>query len=186
MNQDRSSFTQALWQGGLGFGLASVLVFATVAFGERWMYRHLGLLGAYLTWIILFIALGATALRPLVTGAGLRFYLLFGIAFLGYALGWVGAYFTLRGATGEWVGSLAGSVLMSLVFALAFGSVRAWPKLMAILFVANSAGYFLGAAFNSFLGGKLGMLLWGALYGLCLGAGLGAVLYIAQAPKVRL
>lgn len=181
MKLARPSFTQALWQGGLGFGLASLLVFATVAFGERWMYRHLGLAGAYGTWIILFIVLGASALRPLASVPGGRFYLLFGLAFLGYALGWVGAYFTLRGAAGEWMGSLAGSVLMSLVFALAFSSVRTWPKLMAILFVANSAGYFLGAVLNSSLGGKPGMLAWGAIYGLCLGAGLGAVLYLVQA-----
>lgn len=182
MNSYRYSLPQSLWRGGVGFCFASLLVFATVAFGERWMYRHLGLSGAYAAWVILFILLGASALRPLVIGAGFRFYFLFGLAFLCYALAWVGAYFTLRGAMGEWVGSLAGSVFMGLVFALGFGSARAWPKLMALLFVTNSVGYFLGAALNAALGGKLGMLSWGAVYGFCLGVGLGAALYVAQAP----
>jgi hypothetical protein len=38
----------------------------------------------------------------------------------------------------------------------------------------------LGAALNDLAHGKTGMLLWGAIYGLTLGAGLGAVLHLAQ------
>ena len=53
-----NSLTRSALLGGLGFGLASLLVFATVAFGERWMYTHLGLWGAYLAWTVLFIGLG--------------------------------------------------------------------------------------------------------------------------------
>jgi hypothetical protein len=52
--------------------------------------------------------------------------------------------------------------------------------LSAVLFVANSVGYFAGSALNNSIGGRPGMLLWGAAYGLCLGAGLGAVLHLAQ------
>jgi hypothetical protein len=109
-----------------------------------------------------------------------KFYLLFGAAFFAYAVGWVGAYFVLRGAAGEWVGSLVGSVLMGAVFAAGFGAGRAALNLSAVLFVANSAGYFVGSALNEAVGGRAGMLLWGAAYGLGLGAGLGAVLHLAQ------
>jgi hypothetical protein len=142
----------------------------------------MGVLGAYLAWTVLFILLGGAALSPLVRGPQrlLRFYFLFGAAFFIYAAGWVGAYFTLRGAAGEWLGALVGSVLMGLVFAAGLGALRSAIILCAVLFVANSAGYFIGSAFYSSLRGKVGMLLWGAVYGLCFGAGLGAALYISQ------
>lgn len=177
------SLARSLLTGGLGFCLVSLCVFATVAFAERWMYAHLGLLGAYLAWTALFILLGGAAIGSLAVGRWRlpRFYLLFGAAFFAYAVGWVGAYFFLRGAAGEWVGSLAGSLLMGLVLAVGFGAARSTLKLSAALFVANSVGYFLGSALNERLGGEAGMLLWGGVYGLCLGAGLGAVVHFAQA-----
>ena len=179
------SLGRSLLIGGLGFALASLSVFATVAFAERWMYAHLGLLGAYLAWTALFILLGGTVLGSLVVGRWRlpKFYLLFGFAFFLYAAGWVGAYFTFRGAAGEWIGSLAGSLLMASVLAFALGSARSALNLSAALFVANSLGYFLGSALNNSIGGRAGMLLWGTVYGLCLGAGLGAVLYFAQARR---
>ena len=72
------SLVRSLLTGGLGFGLVSLCVFATVAFGERWMYEHLGLLGAYLAWTALFILLGGGVLGSLVVGRWRlpRFYLL--------------------------------------------------------------------------------------------------------------
>jgi hypothetical protein len=82
-------------------------------------------------------------------------------------------------AAGEWVGSLAGSLLMGLVLVVGFGAERSTLKLSAALFVANSVGYFLGSALNERLGGGAGMLLWGGVYGLCPGAGLGAVIHSA-------
>jgi len=175
--------TQALVKGGVGFALASLCVFATVAFGERWMYTHLGRSGAYLTWTILFILLGGSVLGSLVVGrwGWPRFYLLFGVAFFAYAAGWILAYFNLHGVTGEWVGSVAGSILMAFVFACGFGVARLTPKLSVVLFAANSLGYFAGAAIYDYLGAQIGMLLWGLVYGLCLGAGIGAVLQISQA-----
>ena len=176
------SLNRSLLIGAVGFGLASSLVFATVAFGERWMYKQLGLTGAYLVWTALFILLGGGVLGSLVVGSWRlpRFYLLFGIAFFAYAAGWVGAYFTLRGGLGEWIGSLAGSLLMASVIALGFGVLSSALRLSAYLFVANSIGYFLGSALNNAISGRTGMLLWGAVYGFCLGAGLGAVLHYAQ------
>jgi hypothetical protein len=163
----------------------SLCVFATVAFAERWMYARLGLYGAYLAWTALFILLGGGVLGSLVVGRWRlpRFYPLFGLAFFAYAAGWVGAYFILRGAAGEWVGSVAGCLLMGSVLAAGFGVARSALNLSAALFVAHSVGYFLGSALNDFVGGRAGMLLWGASYGLCLGAGLGAVLHLAQTRR---
>lgn len=185
MNKTLPSLQRSLVTGALGFGVVSLSVFATVAFAERWMYRNLGALGAYLTWTALFILLGGAVLGSLVIGRWRlpKFYLLYGLAFFFYAVGWVIAYFTLRGVVGEWVGSLAGSILMALVFAAGFGVMRSTLKFSAILFAANSLGYFLGSALNDNIRGSTGMLLWGAVYGLCLGAGIGAVLYYAQVPS---
>jgi hypothetical protein len=176
------SLMRSLVFGSVWFGLASLCVFATVAFAERWMYSRLSLTGAYLAWTTLFILLGGTALRPLTVGAkpAGRFYLIFALSFFVYAAGWIGAYFTLRGAVGEWAGSLAGSALMALVFAAGFGVLRFIARVFSVLFAANSVGYFAGSAINNAVGSKAGMLLWGGAYGLCLGAGLGAVLYLVQ------
>ena len=179
-----NSLTRSALQGGLGFGLASLLVFATVAFGERWMYTHLGLWGAYLAWTVLFIGLGGGALLPLVSAPwrGVRFLGLFGLAFLLYSIGWVAAYFLARGSRlGEWLGSLVGSLAMGQVFVVGFKVRKAPIHLAAILFLANSVGYFLGSALNDAYARPTGMLLWGGIYGVFLGAGLGAVLHLS--PK---
>lgn len=176
------AFSRSVMTAAIGFAAVSLCVFATVAFGERWMYANLGLLGAYLAWTALFIVLGGAVLGSLVEGrwALPKFYLLFAAAFFAYAIAWVAAYFVLRGVVGEWVGSLLGSIFMALVFAAGFGAMSALVKLSVLLFVANSVGYFLGSALNNYFGGREGMLLWGAAYGLFLGAGIGAVLWLAQ------
>jgi hypothetical protein len=178
------SLGRSLLIGSLGFCLASLCVFATVAFAERWMYRNLGLSGAYIAWTVLFIFLGGTLLSPLVIGPDRwrRFQLLYGMAFLLYAAGWVVSYFTLRGDAGAWAGSLVGSILMALVIVLAFGVIKTFFTQLAVLFIANSAGYFLGESLYDSIRGETGMLLWGVIYGLCLGAGLGLSLYLAQGP----
>ena len=176
------SLARSIATGAVGFGLVSLIVFATVAFGERWMYRTLGLPGAFLTWTVLFILLSGAVFGPLavIRWRLPRFYLLVGLAFFAYAMGWMVAYFTLRNAAGEFVGSLAGSVLMALIFAAGFGSLRSAVKLSAVLFVSNCLGYFLGSTLNNSVGGRVGMLLWGVAYGLFFGAGIGAVLRIVQ------
>lgn len=179
------SLSRSVLIGGVGFGLVSLCVFATVAFGERWMYQNLGLLGSYVAWTALFILFGGAVLGSLVVERWRlpKFYLLFGLAFFAYAAGWVGAYFTLRSTAGEWIGSIAGSILMALIFAIGFGAARLAPKLSVLLFIANSVGYFLGSTLNDRVGGRPGMLLWGAAYGLFLGAGIGAVLHLLQVQR---
>ena len=82
------SISQAVLKGGIGFCVVSLLVFATVAFGERWMYMRLGVLGAYVVWTLAFILLGG-----------------------------------------------AGSVLITIVFALGFGAMPLIPKLSLLLFL---------------------------------------------------
>jgi hypothetical protein len=178
------SVSRSLLIGSFGFSFASLCVFATVAFAEGWMYRNLGISGAYVVWTVLFILLGGTLLSPLVIGPGRwpRFQLLFGAAFLLYAIGWVVSYFTLRGVSGEWVGSFVGSILLAFVITLSFGVIKTFLTQAILLFIANSTGYFLGGLIYNSISGKTGMLLWGAVYGLCLGAGLGLSIYLAQTP----
>jgi hypothetical protein len=176
------SITKSVVTGAIGFGVVSLCVFATVAYGERWMYRNLGLLGAYLTWTVLFIVLSGAVFGSLVVVRWRlpKFFLLFGLAFFAYAVGWMAAYFILRNTLGEWIGSLLGSVLMAVVFAAGFNSLRSLLKLSAVLFVSNSLGYFLGSALYASLGLPTGMLLWGVVYGLFFGAGIGAALQLVQ------
>ncbi len=173
---------ESLLFGSLGFFGASLFVFSTVAFAGYWMYENLGEGLAYAVWAVLFILAGGAVLSRLVIGPGalLRFYLLFSLAFFLYAAGWVAAYFPLRNARGEWLGSLVGTLLIAVVFAWGFRAWRAWPKMALALFVSHSAGYFLGDFINSSLGGRAGMLLWGASYGWLFGMGLGYALYAAQ------
>jgi len=146
------------------------------------MYQHLTVLGAYLTWTAAFILLGGAVLGSLVVQHWRlpKFYLLFGLAFLLYAVGWMCAYFMLRGKAGEWIGSLAGSILMALVFAAGFRRMNSALKFSLLLFLPNSFGYFLGSALNDLVVGPTGMLVWGTVYGLFLGAGIAAVLHFAQ------
>jgi hypothetical protein len=186
-SQAALSLRKSLMIGGIGFSLVSLGIFATVAFAERWMYSHLGVAGAYIVWTILFMLLGGTVFSQLAAEPNrmLRFYALFGAAFFSYAAGWVGAYFIIRGSFGEWLGSFLGSVLMALVIAAGFGVLRSAPVLSLLLFATNSAGYFLGSILNDTLRGKPGMLLWGAVYGLYLGAGLGASLHIVQSRRAH-
>ena len=176
------SLRRSTLTGSLGFAGASLLVFATVAFAERWMYEHLGLPVSYAVWTLLFILTGGAVFNSLVVPPlrGIRFFGIFSLSFLGYAAGWIGAYFLLRGAAGEWCGSLAGSLLMGQILATGLGTRhRAWT-ISLLLFVTNSLGYFLGSALNTAIGGQFGMLLWGVMYGLCLGAGIGTALHHAQ------
>ena len=176
------SLASSIATGAIGFGLVSLCVFATVAFAERWIYQNLGLTGAYLAWTVLFILLSGAVFGSLVVGRWRlpKFYLLWAIAFFAYAAAWMIAYFTLSRTGGELVGSLVGSILMAVVLALGFGSLRSTVKVSAILFVLNAIGYFCGAALFDSLSAPTGMLLFGVMYGLFFGAGIGAALQLIQ------
>src|SRR5690242_15622435 len=176
------SLSRAIVTGAVGFCLVSLCVFATVAFGEEWLYRHLGVLGSYLVWTVLFVVLSGAVFGSLVRGRWRlpRFYLLWTMAFFAYAASWTAAYFALRRTTGEIVGALVGSILMAVVLAAGFRALGGIVKLAAAVFISNSIGYFSGALiFNSLLN-ETGMLLFGVVYGLFFGAGIGAALHFAQ------
>lgn len=174
------SLARSLVTGAVGFGLVSLCVFATVAFAERWMYRTLGVGGAFVAWALLFVVLSGLVFGSLVRWRGPKFYLLFGLAFFAYAAGWMLVYFTVSGTAGEVIGSVAGSILMAVVLAWGFKSLRSTLKLSAVLFVTNAIGYFLGAALYASLDRPLGMLLWGIAYGVFFGGGIGAALRLVQ------
>ena len=177
------TLSRSIATGAIGFGLVSLVVFATVAFAERWMYQNLGLFGSYLTWTILFIVLSGAVFGSLVVVDRWRlpkFYLLWAVAFFAYAAVWMIAYFTIGRTKGEAVGALVGSIFMALVLAAGFRSLRSIIKLSALLFVSNFLGYFLGAALFNSLSEPIGMLLFGVVYGLLFGAGIGAALHFAQ------
>ena len=182
MTQRVPSLARSIAVGAIGFGVASVCVFATVGFGERWMYRTFGVLGAYVVWTVLFILLGGVVFGSIVAGRWRlpRFYLLFALAFFAYAAGWMMAYFFVRGMVGEVVGSFVGSVLMALVFAAGFGAMRLAVKTSALIFILNAVGYFLGAAIFYSLSHQTGLLVFGIVYGLFFGAGIGASLHLLQ------
>ena len=179
------SLTRAVLIAAVSFSLVSLIIFSSVAFAEPWMYRNLGVTGAYLTWIVLFIVLGASAFIPLLARPRklLRFYVLFGVGFFLYGVGWMAAYFSLKNTVGEWLGSLVGSVLMAVVFAAGFKALRSAALFSFMLFAGNSFGYFLGSALYERLTAPAGMLIWGAVYGAGVGAALGAILWISQSRK---
>lgn len=176
---------RSLIVGALGFCAVSLLVFATWSYGERWMYSQFGVYGAYFIWIALFMFTSGAVLSPLIIGPGrlLRFYCFFVVAFFCYGAAWTLIYLNVRGGLRpwrEWLASLAGSIIWALLIALAFGAMKQLWKLMAVMFLAHSAGYFIGTAVFWGMRSETGNLLYGAIYGVGMGLGLGGCFYIAQ------
>ncbi len=188
----------AVMRGSLGFATVSVAAFSVWAFAGRWCYAHIGEAGLYAVIAMVFLGLSGLLLHPLVRGPGslLRFYRIFVPAFLAYAVVWCGAWFAWHFGTGEWLGSLFGSVVFAALVGRAFGNFRRFIQVSAVLFVTHSAGYFLGGKWMDWLSGPAGAELlagfsktqisalaklgWGLLYGLGLGAGLGYAFFTFQ------
>jgi hypothetical protein len=178
---------RSLAVGTTGFALASLAVFGFWAVAGRVMYRTLGEAGFYAVCAVLFILIGSALLRPLTRLSFGRFALLFGGAFAAYALCWCLAWFLMRGKARESVGSLAGSVALCVVLCAMFSNWRAFTVSAVVVFVAHSAGYFLGSYVYDLLAGhrfssKLG---WGLFYGLGTGAGLGFAFWKAQSKPLH-
>jgi hypothetical protein len=192
----------AILRGSLGFAAVSVAGFAVWACAGKWLYTRVGEAGLYLTCALVFVALSGLVLHPLVRGPGslMRFYRIFLPAFGAYAVAWSAAWFLLRFGLGEWLGSLAGSVLLAWMIARGLGHCRSLVKVSVVVFALHSAGYFaggrlmgwlMGSAHAGLLGGHhfaLAQLSWGLLYGLGTGAGLGYAFFtfqIESAPMTK-
>ena len=81
------------------------------------------------------------------------------------------------------VGLLAGTAVMGWMLTTAFGARGALLKVVAVLFVLNSLGYFLGGVIEGALirqNPLAAMLLWGVSYGAGFGAGLGLAFHLCQ------
>jgi len=178
------SLAQSILFGSLGFGVVSVGVFATVAFGERWMFQHLGEAGAYGAWALLFMLATGGVMSPLVIGPEKfwRFCGLFALAFFIYAGVWVGTYLSLHGKSGELLASVLGPALLGMTLAKAFDAAHVVPRVAVMLSLTHATGYFIGELLYHNFSAPLGMLLWGVSYGLGFGAGIGRALYACQEP----
>jgi hypothetical protein len=151
----------------------------------------------YLACALVFIALSGVALHPLVRGPKslIQFYKIFLPAFGVYAIAWSTAWFAVGFGPGEWLGSLAGSILLSAMIARGFRTFRSVFKVSLVMFVLHSAGYFLGGQLMrwmvSTMDGDLPgshnsvfpKLAWGLLYGLGVGAGLGYAFFMFQSDS---
>lgn len=170
--------------GGVGFCMIGVAVFIVVALADGWLRRHLGEAGSYAIYALLFILLAGGLFRQLAIKPTplVRFYILFAVAFLLYSTAWMTVWVALRTKPGEWLASLAATTALGLTLATAFDAPRQAFKVIAVLFVTRSAGYFGGELLHGMVPGLAGWLLWGAVYGLGLGSGLGYTLHACQEP----
>ncbi len=164
--------------GSSRFAAASTLVFSTVAFAERWMYANLTIAGAYVVWTLLFLVVSPLAFIQQIGERSKRraFPLWFNISFLAYCALWCAGWFVSPNTLGEVVGCVAGS--LALVGVLGSRGFVKKPFVTAGLVLAgcNLVGYFVGGFLNARIGGPIGMLAWGMLFGAGTGAGIGALL----------
>ncbi len=197
----------SLLRGALGFTVVSLAGFVPWAFFGKWFRApgHGGELGLYLACALVFIVLSGLFLHPLILGHGSlsRFYKLFAIAFTAYAVAWIAGWMSLRGDPGSVVGLLAGTTLMGLILARAFDAGEQAFKVIVVLFLLNSAGYFIGGWVEGWLlwlpqldlagvtlakpyQRLLAMMSWGLFYGLGFGAGIGLAFHYCQTQARRL
>lgn len=175
----------SLVRGTAGFTFVSVAGFVPWAVFGRWFHQHGGEAGMYAACAVVFILLTGPLLHKLIIGPGSmsRFYKLFGLSFTVYSIAWIVGWMQLRDHAGSVVGLLAGTVLMGGMMAAAFDAWGQVVKVIAVLFLLNSAGYFIGGVVEGALiqQHKLAaMLMWGVLYGIGLGAGLGLAYHFCQ------
>ena len=178
------SFSASVLRGIVGFTVVSIAGFSPWPIIGRW-FGDVGEMGLYVACTAVFIGLSGVCLHRLIIGPGSlsRFYKIFSLAFLAYAIVWVISWMWLRGDAGVLVGLLAGTVAMGAILALAFDGHREMLATIASLCALNAAGYYAGAWVHAKLGfdhSLAGMLLWGACYGIGFGAGLGVAFYLCQ------
>ena len=176
---------RSIARGVTGFTLVSVAGFAPWALWGRWFYPLVGEAGLYATCAAVFIGLSGIFLHRLVLGAGSlpRFYKLFTPAFAAYSAVWIACWLAIGGDVGGLTGLLGGTAVMGWMLASAFDARREAWKVIAALFVLNTAGYEVGGWVMDRLVSEhtlLAMLLWGACYGVGLGAGIGLAFHFCQ------
>jgi len=174
----------SITRGILGFIFVSVAGFLPWPILDHF-HGVFGEMHLYLACTAVFIGLSGVCLHRLIVGPGSlsRFYKVFSLAFIAYAVLWVALWMTLRGEEGSIGGLLGGTAAMGVVLALAFGAPRAMPGVIAALFILNTLGFYAGGR----LEGKLAidhrlaaMILWGLCYGIGFGAGLGVAFHLCQ------
>lgn len=191
---------ESITRGMIGFTLVSLGGFAPWVLAGGWFYRNTGELGLYAVCAVVFIGLSGVLLHRLIIGPGSlsRFYQIFSLAFVGYALAWTIGWMVFRGVTGSVAGALAGIAVMGGILAIGFAVPGAFVKIFAVLLLTNVAGYFIGEwAYNlvralqegnasGFVLGKSTRAMgskaaWGLFYGIGFGAGIGWAFYLCQA-----
>ena len=197
------TFAGSVWRGVIGFTVVSVAGFLPWVVAGTWFYRNVGELAMYLTCAGIFVGLSGLLLHPLIIGPGSlnRFYVFFSVAFTAYSIAWIAGWMGLRGQTTHLrsiVGLLAGTAVMGVLFGIAFEARRVTPKIITVLFVLNSLGYFTGGWIEGCLahvreyrlfgvslsGSALTIfmkVIWGVCFGTSFGAGLGWAFHLAQA-----
>lgn len=189
------SFAESVLRGMLGFTLVSLAGFSPWVLAGKWFYHNPGELTMYATCAVLFIGLSGLLLHSLIIGPGSlnRFYVFFCLAFSAYSIAWIAGWMLIRGHAGGLVGLLAGTAAMGAIFASAFEARESALKIIAVLFVLNALGYFIGGViegylaqlteFGPFSGAQLTIFMkyvWAVCYGSGLGAGLGYAFYASQ------
>jgi len=199
------SLGESAIRGMIGFTLVSLGGFAPWVLAGPWFYRHVGELGLYLACAVVFIGLSGVLLHRLIIGPGSlsRFYQIFSLAFVGYAIAWTVGWMVFRGVTGSVVGALAGIAVMGGILAIGFSTPKTFLKIFAVLLLTNVAGYFIGEwAYNLVKALKegnasglvlspatrsvLSKTLWGLCYGLGFGAGIGIAFHACQTETRKL
>jgi hypothetical protein len=157
--------------GAIGFGVVGVAAFSVWVLGSR----VLGTAGVYAGVAAVFLGLSVFLLYPLAGSPG-QFVRAFVPGFLAYCVVWCLAWFKLGFGLGEWLGSAGGCLAFALVAGALVGRLPAVPRVALVLFVAHSAGYFLGGlpyyAWRTEAPVPV-MLTWGLIYGFGFGAGIG-------------
>ncbi|MBC8001158.1 MAG: hypothetical protein H7X97_01105 [Opitutaceae bacterium] len=202
MNSSASTPSLSAWssvlRGTVGFAAVSLAGFSVWAFAGRWFYTNTGEIGLYVACAVVFLGLSGLLLHPLLRGPEslIRFYKVFIPAFMAYAVVWSVAWFVGKTGLGEWIGSLAGSLVFTALIGRSLGNLRSWGQVAAVMFIAHSAGYFSGGKLMYWMIGPGGAemfagmakaqislmakLGWGLLYGLGFGAGLGYGFFVFQ------
>lgn len=182
------SLAASVTRGAIGFTLLSVAGFVPWAVFGRPLYRAIGEAGMYAVCALVFLALSGPLLHRLLIGSGSlgRFYKVFTIAFTAYSIAWIVGWMSLRGHPGSLAGLFAGTAVMGVILAAAFDAWRSVVKLIAILFLSNVAGYFIGGVAEANVPGVPGKLLWGVCYGVGFGVGLGWAFHECQSAARRL